>query len=164
MARAGCSCLSEKHAVMMFFGTDQPVGSFLRSAYWFAFYRCTQVALVWPLAVTAVVAPGPAGRRAGCSVQIVGSTSDGRAGGGRSDPQSCIVSVVAGAGYLLALSPNRTRSFPISWLAACDGGAHTVSAYLHSATMVKPGYFLLARFLPALSDTDLWFFLGSITA
>jgi multicomponent K+:H+ antiporter subunit A len=34
-----------------------------------------------------------------------------------------------------------------------------VSAYLHSATMVKAGVFLLARLFPALAGTDLWFFL-----
>nr|HMS79825.1 proton-conducting transporter membrane subunit [Burkholderiaceae bacterium] len=33
-----------------------------------------------------------------------------------------------------------------------------VSAYLHSATMVKAGIFLLARLYPALSGTELWFF------
>jgi multicomponent K+:H+ antiporter subunit A len=34
-----------------------------------------------------------------------------------------------------------------------------VSAYLHSATMVKAGVFLLARFWPVLSGTELWFWL-----
>jgi multicomponent K+:H+ antiporter subunit A len=34
-----------------------------------------------------------------------------------------------------------------------------VSAYLHSATMVKAGVFLLARLWPALAGTDLWFWL-----
>ena len=33
------------------------------------------------------------------------------------------------------------------------------SAYLHSATMVKAGVFLLVRFWPVLSGTDEWFFL-----
>jgi multicomponent K+:H+ antiporter subunit A len=34
-----------------------------------------------------------------------------------------------------------------------------VSAYLHSATMVKAGVFLLARLWPVLSGTDLWFWI-----
>ena len=34
-----------------------------------------------------------------------------------------------------------------------------VSAYLHSATMVKAGVFLLARLWPVLHGTDLWFWL-----
>ena len=38
-----------------------------------------------------------------------------------------------------------------------------VSAYLHSATMVKAGVFLLARLYPALADSELWFYLVSLT-
>ena len=34
-----------------------------------------------------------------------------------------------------------------------------VSAYLHSATMVKAGVFLLARLWPVLQGTDLWFWM-----
>ena len=38
-----------------------------------------------------------------------------------------------------------------------------VSAYLHSATMVKAGVFLLARLYPALAGSELWFWLVSGT-
>src|SRR3546814_12969390 len=34
-----------------------------------------------------------------------------------------------------------------------------VSAYLHSATMVKAGVFLLVRFWPVLAGTEQWFWI-----
>ncbi len=38
-----------------------------------------------------------------------------------------------------------------------------VSAYLHSATMVKAGVFLLARLYPALADSEWWFYIVTLT-
>ncbi|RSF00005.1 monovalent cation/H+ antiporter subunit A [Achromobacter aegrifaciens] len=73
----------------------------------------------------------------------------------RADPWYPAVLILVALGAL-----TKSAQFPFHfWLPNAMAAPTPVSAYLHSATMVKAGVFLLARFWPVLSGTDEWFWI-----
>lgn len=72
------------------------------------------------------------------------------------DPPSG-TTVTVGLVLVLLGAFTKSAQVPFSfWLPGAMAAPTPISAYLHSATMVKAGVFLIARFAPAFADVGLW--------
>ena len=77
----------------------------------------------------------------------------------RSSPQYSLMLVLIAIGAF-----TKSAQFPAHiWLPEAMSAPTPASAYLHSATMVKAGIYLMARLNPVLGQTELWFWLLSLT-
>jgi multicomponent K+:H+ antiporter subunit A len=61
---------------------------------------------------------------------------------------------------ILAGALSKSAQFPFHiWLPRAMAAPTPISAYLHSATMVKAGIFLMIRFWPVLAGTEAWYWI-----
>lgn len=66
--------------------------------------------------------------------------------------------------FILIGAFTKSAQFPFHfWLPHAMAAPTPVSAYLHSATMVKAGIFILMRLWPVLAGTDAWYYIVTFT-
>ncbi|MER3396493.1 MAG: hypothetical protein C4318_06615 [Acidimicrobiia bacterium] len=98
----------------------------------------------------------------GSLVMLAGFVMVGEAAGSysiseilRSAPRGPLVEVAAGCILIGAFTKSAQVPFH-SWLSSAMVAPTPASAYLHAASMVKAGVFLIGRLSPALATTGLW--------
>jgi multicomponent K+:H+ antiporter subunit A len=153
--------LAENMLLMVVFWEVTSLTSFLLIAYKYAEVEA-RISARMALAVT-----GAGGLALLAGVLLLGSVAGSfdftvvleRGAAVRADPLYPVILVL----FLLGAF-TKSAQFPFHvWLPHAMAAPTPVSAYLHSATMVKAGVFLLARIYPVLSGTELWFLIVGTT-
>ena len=153
--------LADNLILLVLFWELTSLSSFLLIGYWHGARRRPRRARAWrsPSPAPAACACWPA---CCCIGHIAGSTQlDVVLAAGdviRAHPlyETALVLVLLGAF-------TKSAQFPFHfWLPHAMAAPTPVSAYLHSATMVKAGVFLLARLYPALGGSEPWFWIVTL--
>ena len=146
--------LSENLIQLLIFWELTSLASFLLIAYW----RRREAARRGARLALAITGAGGLALLAGIlllgeitgSYELSGVLASGEAIRAHPHYETMLVLVLLGAF-------TKSAQFPFHfWLPHAMAAPTPVSAYLHSATMVKAGVFLLARLFPALSGTPEW--------
>jgi multicomponent K+:H+ antiporter subunit A len=152
--------LSDNVLLMLVFWELTSLSSFLLIGYWSHLPESRQGARM------ALVVTGGGGLALIAGMLLLGHAADSyelldiieRSEQVRSSPH-CIPALA----LILVGAFTKSAQFPFHfWLPHAMAAPTPVSAYLHSATMVKAGVFLLARLWPVFSGTDVWFFTVSL--
>jgi multicomponent K+:H+ antiporter subunit A len=151
--------LAENIVLMVVFWEVTSLTSFLLIAYKYKEVEA-RISARMALAVT-----GGGGLALLAGVLLLGSVAgsfdftviEARAAQVRADPLYPVILIL----FLLGAF-TKSAQFPFHfWLPQAMAAPTPVSAYLHSATMVKAGVFLLARMYPVLAGTEWWFVIVS---
>src|SRR5699024_3813593 len=151
---------SDHTIVLYVFWELTSISSFLLVAYWYhrkvSRYGAKRSLLITVVGGIAMLAGFLLLHAIPCAVSISDSISMATEVKGHSFLLPAMILLILGAF-------TKSAQFPFHiWLPDAMEAPTPISAYLHSATMVKAGIYLVARFTPVFGGTSFWFWVVSL--